>query len=41
MNSYVGMTMIKKEQKQDDYSYVAVNKAYFSHYQPTLEVHTC
>ena len=41
MNSYVGMTMVKKEQKQDVYNYVAVNKAYFSHYQPTLEAHTC
>ena len=29
MNSYLGMTMFKKEQGQD-----AVNKAYFSHYQP-------
>ena len=27
MNSYVGMTMVKKEQGQDDY---LVNKTYFS-----------
>ena len=28
MNSYVGMTMVKKEQGQDDY---LINKAYSSH----------
>ena len=32
MNSYVRMTMVKKEQGQDD---ILINKAYFSHYQPT------
>ena len=32
MNSYIyiGMTMVKKEQRQD-----TINKAYFLHYQPT------
>ena len=30
MNSYVGMTMFKKEQGQVDYNYFT----YFSHYQP-------
>ena len=31
MNSYLGMTMVQKEQGQDD---VSVKKAYFSHYLP-------
>ena len=29
MNSYVGMTMVKKEQRQDDY--------FSQHYQQTLQ----
>ena len=32
MNNYVGMTMVKKEQEQDDYFNQQSN---FSHYQPT------
>ena len=31
MNSYVEMTLVKKEQGQ---MIISVNKAYFSHYQP-------
>ena len=34
MSSYVGMTMVKKEQRQDDY----FNEAYFSHF---TSLHKC
>ena len=32
MNSYLGMTVVKKQQRQ--LMIILVNKAYFSHYQP-------
>ena len=32
MNSYVGMTTVKKT---SDKMIISINKAYFSHYQPT------
>ena len=36
MNSTVGMTMVKK--KNRDKMIIPINKAYFSHYQPTQSV---
>ena len=36
MNSYVGMTTVKKKKKnRDKNDYFSLNIGYFSHYQPT------
>ena len=35
MNSYVGMTTVKKKKNRDKNDYFSLNIGYFSHYQPT------